>query len=115
MSQPSIKMVFQVIDAVLKSSPAKLQGYEGVYQFNITGEDSGTYQIIVDEHGGKAIEGTEADAECTLGLNAEDYKDLVRGELNPTEAFMSGKLQLDGDIGLALKLQNMLAELSPSI
>lgn len=115
MSQPSTQAVFQVIDAALKMSPEKLEGSEGVYQFNITGDDSGTYQMIIDENGGKAVEGTEKEADCTLEISAADYRSLVAGTLNPTEAFMNGQLKIEGDIGLALKLQNILNELAPSI
>lgn len=115
MSKPSISVVFQMIDAALKLDPEKLEGSEGVYQFNITGDDSGTYQMIIDENGGKAIAGTEKDADCTLTISDEDYKNMVGGTLNPTEAFMSGKLSIEGDIGLALKLQAILNEFAPSM
>lgn len=115
MAQPSIKTVFQMIDAALKLDPANLEGSEGVYEFNITGDDSGTYQMIIDENGGKAIEGTEKDADCTLTISDNDYRHMIAGTLNPTEAFMNGKLTIDGDIGLALKLQAILNEFAPSV
>lgn len=115
MAGPSIKVVFQMIDAALKLDPKKLAGSEGVYQFNITGNDSGTYQLIIDENGGKAVEGTEKDPEVTLTISDEDYKEMIAGKLNPTEAFMSGKLTIEGDIGLALKLQGILNEYAPSM
>lgn len=115
MAQPAIKTVFQMIDAALKLDPEKLLGSEGVYQFNITGDDSGTYQIIIDENGGKAVEGTEQDSDCTLTISDADYRDMIGGSLNPTEAFMSGKLTIEGDIGLALKLQAILDEFAPSM
>ncbi|PWA13041.1 sterol-binding protein [Pueribacillus theae] len=107
-TKPSSKAVFQMIDAALKMDPSKSEGSEGVYQFNLTGDDGGTYQMIIDENGGKAIEGTEKEPDCTLEISADDYKNMVAGTLNPTEAFMSGQLKIDGDIGLALKLQNIL-------
>lgn len=115
MAKPAMKTVFQMIDAALKLDPEKLEGSEGVYQFNITGEDSGTYQMIIDENGGKAIEGTEKDPDCTLTISDEDYRDMLAGALNPTEAFMSGKLTIEGDIGLALKLQGILDEYAPRV
>ncbi len=34
---------------------------------------------------------------------------MVDGELNGTEAFMSGRLRIDGDMGLALRLQEVLS------
>lgn len=112
MSKQGTKEVFQMIDAVLKSDPALSQGSEGVYQFDLSGDDGGTYQMIVDESGGRAFEGTEQEAHCTLKISADDYKTMVAGTLNPTEAFMSGQLTVEGDIALALKLQNVLSNFS---
>lgn len=107
-TKPATKDVFQMIDAALKSDPSKTEGSEGVYQFNLTGDDSGTYQMIIDEDGPRAVEGTEKEADVTLKISADEYKDMVAGTLNPTEAFMSGQLVIEGDIGLALKLQTIL-------
>ncbi|HET7521713.1 MAG TPA: SCP2 sterol-binding domain-containing protein [Bacillales bacterium] len=111
-TKPSTKEVFQMIDAALKWDPSKSEGAEGVYQFNLTGDDGGTYQMIIDEEAARAVEGTEKEADCTLTISADDYKNMVAGTLNPTQAFMSGQLTIDGDIGLALKLQGVLDSFS---
>lgn len=107
-TKPSSKEVFQMIDAVLKTNPSTIEGMNAVYQFNLTGADGGTYQMIIDESGGRAIEGTEKEPQCTLEMDADEYKDMVAGTINPTSAFMSGQLKIDGDMGLALQLQNIL-------
>lgn len=110
--KPSSKEVFQMIDAALKSNPSATEGAEGVYQFNLTGEGGGTFQMIIDDDGPRAIEGTEKEADCTLEIDADDYRDMVGGTLNPTEAFMSGQLKIEGDLGMAMKLQGVLNSFS---
>ncbi|HEX7066270.1 MAG TPA: SCP2 sterol-binding domain-containing protein [Bacillales bacterium] len=111
-TKPSSKEVFQMIDAALKVDPSVTEGMNTVYQFNLTGNDGGTYQIIIEENSARAVEGTEKEPECTLEMDAEEYKDMVAGTINPTQAFMSGQLKIEGDMGLALQLQNILFSFS---
>lgn len=78
------------------------QGFDGSAKFDIEGEGS----IIIDDTGARA--GDDA-AEVTLTADAETFKSIMDGELNPTAAFMSGKLTVDGDMGQAMKLSGVLA------
>lgn len=111
-NKPNMQTVFQMIDAALKSNPAATEGAEGVYQFDLSGEGGGTFQIIIDEEGPRAVAGTEKDADCTLVMDTEDFRQMIAGALNATEAFMSGRLTIQGDLGMALKLQNLLSSFS---
>lgn len=111
-AKPSSKEVFQMIDAALKTNPSAIEGMSAVYQFNLTGDDGGQYQMIIDDGNGKAIGGKERKPDCTLEMDAEEYKDMVAGTVNPTSAFMSGQLKIEGDMGLALQLQNILYSFS---
>jgi len=42
-------------------------------------------------------------------MDSEDFKKLAQGEMNGTQAFLSGKLRIEGDMGLALRLQDVLS------
>ena len=46
----------------------------------------------------------------TMTMKESDYLDMVNGKLNGQMAFMSGKLKIAGDMGLALKLQNLFKQ-----
>ena len=76
-------------------------GFDGTAKFAI--EDEGS--IIIDENGASA---SDADADVTLSASAEVFQAILEGEENPTAAFMTGKLKVDGDIGLAMKLSGVL-------
>jgi len=107
-TRPKSCEVFEMIDAALKYNPKATEGKEGIYQFELSGDDGGTFQIIIDGDGPRAVQGTEKEAQVTLMMEADHFKDMVAKELNPTVAFMSGKLKIRGNMGLALKLQTLL-------
>jgi putative sterol carrier protein len=47
-------------------------------------------------------------ADCTIAMSAADFGDLISGSLGPTAAFMQGKMRVDGDMGLAMKLGQLV-------
>ncbi len=107
--EPSIHDVFQMIDAALKHEAEKTEGKEGIYQFQLSRENGNvTYQMIIDEDGPRVVEGEEKVPHVTIIMKEDNFRKLVEGSLNPTAAFMSGKLKIKGNMGLALKLQSVL-------
>ncbi|MEM1234872.1 MAG: SCP2 sterol-binding domain-containing protein [Pseudomonadota bacterium] len=77
-------------------------GFDGSAKFEIEGEGA----IMVDSDGVRAGDG---DADVTLKADAETFQGIMAGDVNPTTAFMSGKLSVDGDMGMAMKLAGVLA------
>ncbi len=50
----------------------------------------------------------DKDADCTIGIKLADFEKLVAGDLDPTTAFMLGKLKVSGSMGVAMKLSSVL-------
>ena len=94
----------EVVTQAVAAMNEKLDGggIDGTAQFNIEGEGS----MVVDGDG--AREGT-ADADVTFNADADTFREIFDGSLNPTTAFMSGRLTIDGDMGMAMKLAATLA------
>ena len=76
-------------------------GFDGVAKFVIEGEGA----IMLDPTGVRA--GDEP-ADVTMTASADVFKRILEGDLNPTMAFMQGKLAVDGSMGLAMKLGSVL-------
>ena len=87
--------------AVAALSEKMGDGFDGSVKFLIDGEGA----IMVDSDGVR--EGDE-DADCTMSADAETFEAIMGGDMNPTAAFMSGKLKVDGDMGTAMKLGSFL-------
>ena len=49
-------------------------------------------------------------ADCTIVVAKEDFDHISEGKLDPTMAFMQGKLKVNGDMSVAMKLQPLLAK-----
>jgi len=76
-----------------------------------------TLKMVVDEHN-IFVDGTgdtnvvsmdDKDADCTITTSLETLMGLQSGDVNPMMAVMSGKIKIKGDMGLAMKLQTLLA------
>jgi putative sterol carrier protein len=68
--------------------------------------DTGADGVIVID--GQSISTADAPADCTIKLSLEDLEALISGELNPTTAFMTGKIKIEGDMSVAMALSQML-------
>ncbi|SEN96395.1 SCP-2 sterol transfer family protein [Palleronia salina] len=91
-----------VINAAVEQLNAKVGGsYDGSAKFVI--EDEGS--IMLDDAGARAA---DEDAEVTMTADADTFKEIMDGELDPTQAFMTGRLTIDGDMGQAMKLAQVL-------
>lgn len=77
-------------------------GFDGSVKVEIKGEGA----LVIDENGARA---SDEETDCTLTADAETFKGMLDGEVNPTSAFMTGKLSVDGDMGAAMKLGALLS------
>ena len=80
----------------------KITGFDGTAKFAI----EGTGAIMLDSDGARVA---DEDAEVTMTADADTFQAIFAGDMNPTSAFMTGKLTIDGDMGMAMKLASALA------
>ncbi len=92
----------------LANQPDKVKGLTAIYQFNITGDNGGNWAIRLNGEGGAVVEGSVDSPGVTITMKDDDFVAMIKGTLNPNIAFMSGRLKVAGDIGLALRLQQVI-------
>lgn len=94
-----------VMDYLMQSfQPERAEGLDAVVQFNISGEQGGDYVATIRDKQLNVTKGVAANPRLTLGANAQDIVNMFNGRLNPMQAYMQGKVQVKGDIGLAMRL-----------
>ena len=83
---------------------AKTAGMSNSYLFEIDG--AGQWKVDVQDGSVNVTEGP-GDADVTISASEETFSRIAGGELNPTSAYMSGKIKIKGDMGAAMKLQKL--------
>jgi putative sterol carrier protein len=98
----SAKDFFDTLET--RVDPAKTSGMNNSYLFDIDG--AGKWKVNVQDGNVKVTEG-EQEADVTITTSEETFEKIVSGEQNATSAYMTGKLQVKGDMGAAMKLQKL--------
>jgi len=88
----------------------KAAGDKAVIQFDFSGDGGGKYWVKVADGGCATGSGTAPEnVDMILLSTADDWVKISNGELNPMTAFMQGKVKVQGNMGLAMKLQSWFA------
>jgi putative sterol carrier protein len=91
------------MDAIAEKMRAKVEGSGFTRSVKF---DCGADGVVVIQ--GATVSTTDAPADCTISLAKDDLESMIAGELNPTSAFMQGKLKVDGDMSVAMALSQVL-------
>lgn len=93
-----------IITAAVAALNEKLAGadFDGTAKFQIEGEGA----VVIDSDGARA---SDDETDVTLSADADTFQSILDGDTNPTAAFMTGKLSVDGDMGMAMKLGAVLS------
>lgn len=93
----------EIIESMVAELARKdTSSFDGVAKFVVAGEGA----IMLDASGVRA---GDDDADVTLSASVDTFRAIFEGDMNPTAAFMTGKLKLDGSMGLAMKLGSILS------
>jgi len=103
----SVKDELRELVEKMNANPEHIQDEKDrVYQINL--KESGTLQIVLKDGRVEIVDGTPHEPEVTLILTEQNFSKLLKDDLNTTLAFMTGGLKVEGKMGLALKLQEIV-------
>jgi putative sterol carrier protein len=107
LDQVTPELVFQVMPSQLIAERA--EGVNATFRFDLSGEGGGTWWVRVADGRATTGSGEVDNPDVTLSADARDYVQIALGRLDPVPAFMSGRLRIKGNMGLAIKLQTLFA------
>jgi len=97
-------MTLQEITAKMKEGASSKSAFGNTVKF-------ATEQGVVYLDGNQtppAVTNDDKDADCTLRMDFSDFSDLIERKTDGMSLFMTGKLKIEGDMGVAMKLQSIL-------
>ncbi|MFC2030951.1 SCP2 sterol-binding domain-containing protein [Chloroflexota bacterium] len=103
MASNARELIESMPDAFL---PDKAGNAKALIALDLTGDGGG--QWVVDVADGKCDVREEASSQpdVKVTMDADDFAGLTQGQLNPVQAFMSGKIKVSGNVGLVMQLMN---------
>jgi len=108
--------IFKEIEKALEANGENIvKKMKGVFCFRVKGGPDGKEGIwVVDVKSGKGSVkyGADPKGDCVITMSDSDLLKMMTGQLKPQQAFFQGKLKIAGNMGLAMKLQNLQTEMN---
>ena len=104
MTYESARQFFENLQARAASSRAG--DLNASYRFDI--QDVGSWHVDV-ENGAVTVTESQDPADCVIATDEQTLLGVVGNEQSPMGAFMTGKIRVEGDMGLALRLKDLVA------
>jgi putative sterol carrier protein len=92
-------------DLQARPDTSRAAGLTASYRFDV--ENAGSWRVDVED-GRVHVTESEEPAECVIKTDEQTLLAVVGNEQNPMGAFMTGKIRVEGDMGLALRLRDLL-------
>ncbi|MFO7882385.1 MAG: SCP2 sterol-binding domain-containing protein [Kosmotogaceae bacterium] len=100
--------VKEILEKVkMRFNKEKAGDYKGAFSFEIEGGNPKEFTISIKDDGLEISEKIEDSANCLIRTDLDTFSDIVKGEKSPISEYMKGKLKIKGDLGSALKLNEL--------
>ncbi len=86
--------------------PDKAGSTQGTFQFILTGDGGGQWAVEIANGQCQVREGTAPQPAATVTMGAADFIRLYQNQLNPVQAFMSGKIKVSGNMAIMMNFMN---------
>jgi putative sterol carrier protein len=96
------------IEEIFNANPGPIRSFNAVVQYNVHGEEKGTYQHYFKDGKLTIKEGVKTTPNVTMQLSYDDFKKFVLGKQSGAMALLLGKVKAKGDISTGLKIESIL-------
>jgi NAD(P)-dependent dehydrogenase (short-subunit alcohol dehydrogenase family)/acyl dehydratase/putative sterol carrier protein len=93
---PTVSDIFAGLTDAFQADQAT--GVDVVFQFDISGEAGGSWQVVVKDGACEVAEGSHGSPTTTIKMGDEDFVKMITGALNAMAAYTGGKLKIEGDL-----------------
>jgi putative sterol carrier protein len=104
-AMPTVKETFEAMAGRFRAD--KSAGTNAVIQYDVSGDGGGTWHAVIKDGTCLVQSGAGTSPNLTLQIASQDWLDMLSGKQSGQMLFMSGKLKVKGDMGLAMKLGSM--------
>lgn len=101
----SAREFFEDLKTRTAGGSERTRGLTASYRFDVDG--AGGWRVEVDD-GTVSVSESDAAADCVIGVPEDLFLRIVRGQQSPMGAFLRGKIRIEGDTGLAMRLKDLL-------
>jgi putative sterol carrier protein len=102
----SAREFFEQLGARTAGGSERTRGLTASYRFDVEG--AGSWRVEVDD-GAVSVTESDAAADCVISASEKTLLGIVSGRQSPMGAFLMGRIRVDGDTGLAMRLRDLLA------
>jgi hypothetical protein len=110
---PTAEAYFAHVNTIIQSDPNYVKPSRGFYEYRIVGETRRVWTLNLKEAPGGVIEGAVENPDVVFEIKEPHFRRLIGGELDTEAAFMQGKLKVEGDLRLALRLGPVMESMLP--
>jgi putative sterol carrier protein len=100
--------VFDDMASQLAAYPDRTEGLIATYQYHVEGEHGGWWVLSIDDGKSEIRTGQADNSDVQISIDEADLLGMARGEFSGTEAFMTGKLRVEGNPVLGMQLGRIL-------
>ena len=105
MTTQTARDFFEQLAARTAGGSDRTRGLTATYRFDVEG--AGSWRVAVDD-GAVSVSESDAAADCVIAVSEDTLLDIVSGRQSPTGALLMGRIRLEGDAALAMRLRDLL-------
>ncbi|HJO04923.1 MAG TPA: SCP2 sterol-binding domain-containing protein [Acidobacteriota bacterium] len=100
--------IFDELASRVSQRPELIDDIGVVYQFDVDGEQGGSWVVDLKNAPGGVRAGAAADADCVITVSQDDLAGIIDGSVSPQTAFLMGRIKIAGNFMLATKLDALV-------